>query len=128
MGFGSAVGLGAKHAWHGAGYGIGQGIKYTKAGIARTAVKKADKTIINPLGKKVTALGSAGIVAGTVAWGIGTGKIEGRQKTLSDNAEYVGNVGTMDYDGVANVDRKTGQRNFGATGDLVFGLNNSRRG
>lgn len=105
-----------------------QGANLTKKLAKRTIIKDVNKTVINPLGKELTTFSKLAVVGGVAAWGVAAGTITGRRKTLTDNAEYVGNVGAMDYDAVANVDRKTGQRNFGATGDLVFGLNNSRRG
>lgn len=94
----------------------------------RTMIKEAPKSVINPLGKRTTALGQTAIVAGVAAWGIGAGRANYQRDTLTRNAEYVGNLPSMDYDAVPNVDQATGRRDFGATGDLVFGLNNSRRG
>lgn len=106
-----------------------KGANATTNFVKKGFVQNVDKTVINPLGKRLGPVAAAGITLGAVAWGVGTGKyVEGRQKTLAENAEYVGNVSSMAYDGVPNVDRTTGKRDFGATGNLVFGLNNSRRG
>jgi hypothetical protein len=111
------------------------GTKYT-GGMLGNLVKDVEQNALNPLGLKTTKLAGALTLAGIAAWGIGAGVISGREQVMQQNAEYVGNVPSMDYDGSPNVDTKTGKpvfstsgaRNFGATGDLVFGLNNSRRG
>lgn len=80
------------------------------------------------IGYKATGLATAATFAAVGAWGIGTGMANNRKDTMTRNAEYVGNPSAMDYDATANVDRRSGERNFSATGDIVFGLNNMKHG
>jgi hypothetical protein len=102
--------------------------KYTGKALKRLTIKDVDKTILNPIGVRATKFTSAAVIGGVALWGVGAGSYNYRRNTLASNAEYIGNIPSMDYDAVPNVDRKTGQRDFGATGELVFGLNRSRRG
>jgi hypothetical protein len=71
-----------------------------------------------------------GITAGALAWGIGSSIAssevnKGKNAALS-NTEDVGSLGRMSGDAVGNV--VGGRRNLGATGDMVFGMHNSRKG
>ncbi len=100
---------------------------YTGKLAKRAVIKNTEKSIVNPLGIQTTKLFGALAVGGVAAWGIAAGSVNGRTSALQQNAEYAGNMPQMDYDAVPNVDRMTGKRDFGATGDLVFGLNKANK-
>jgi hypothetical protein len=76
--------------------------------------------------KATTALGMIGIAA----WAVGAGAYQatgGRGVAAArNNAEDLGNLSALSYDAVGNIYK--GRRDLGATGDIVFGLHNSRRG
>lgn len=97
-----------------------------KLGSKGVLFKNVEETVINPLGKRLQPWIGGAAVVGTAAWGVGAGITTYKNDRLRSNAEYTGNLASMDYDGSPNVDRITGRRDFSATGDLVFGLNNSR--
>lgn len=68
------------------------------------------------------------LAGGVMAFAAGTAAVRGAY--MDDNKptrapEQVGSMQGLSYDGVANT--ANGRRDLGATGDLVFGLHNSRR-
>lgn len=77
--------------------------------------------------KGTTDLAIAGVaalgIAGAAALGHGKSKARGFADTTQTNDS--GSLPGMSYDAVAN--STGGRRDLGATGDLVFGLHNSRR-
>ncbi len=80
------------------------------------------------LGHKTTAL------TGLAVFGVAT-SVEGskaiwdtKMEELKGRAEYVGNDPASYYDAAPNVDRRTGDKTLGATGELVFGLHKGRKG
>ncbi|HLO11264.1 MAG TPA: hypothetical protein VK190_03285 [Pseudoneobacillus sp.] len=75
----------------------------------------------------------------TLAAGVVTFGVFGAASTLgglrsaaitktTGTSEYYGTMPDLAYDAQGQVDRKTGDKSLGATGDLVFGLNSSRHG
>jgi len=80
-------------------------------------------------GIKPTKL-AAGLVIGTaLAYAVGQSAWNtanrGRDKSMA-SATDTGNFAGMSYDAVGNI--SNGQRDLGATGDLVFALHKARRG
>jgi hypothetical protein len=79
---------------------------------------------------KKSAAYTAGL--GVLAFGAGMAAVNSfadtniRRTDIISSAEDVGNLGRLSYDAVANA--ANGSRDLGATGDLVFGLHNMRRG
>lgn len=73
---------------------------------------------------------AVGLTAGLVAWGVGSAYFDGKVNQGRDaalrNTEDVGSLNRMGADAVGNV--SGGKRNLGATGDMVFGMHNSRKG
>lgn len=71
-----------------------------------------------------------GLTAGVLAWGVGSSIFKGTVNVGRDaamaNTEDVGTMGRTGADAVGNA--TGGQRNLGATGDMVFGMHNSRKG
>jgi hypothetical protein len=70
----------------------------------------------------------AALAGGAMAFAVGTAAVRGAH--MDDNTptrmpEQAGSMPGLSYDGVANT--SNGRRDLGATGDLVFGLHNSRR-
>jgi hypothetical protein len=68
------------------------------------------------------AIGAAVYAAAGSAW---NGSVD-KSQMLRSKGQDVGNLSAMSYDAVGNV--SAGRRDLGATGDLVFGLHNMRRG
>jgi hypothetical protein len=64
------------------------------------------------------------IAAGTTA----KGYMDMKTQQQTGPATYVGNLPDYAYDAAGQVDRNTGDKSLGATGDLVFGLNSRRHG
>lgn len=81
-----------------------------------------------PFEYKTTPFAGA-VVFGAAATikGVRTAK-EIRNQRRVGRAEYVGNDPMTYYDATPNVDRKTGDKTLGATGELVFGLHRGRQG
>lgn len=92
-------------------------------------IRRVDPALHN-LGTGLQATGFAGVAAFGV-FGLGSAISQQRDVAIANTtgkAEYVGNMPDYAYDGQGQVDRKTGDKSLGATGDLVFGLNASRHG
>lgn len=80
------------------------------------------------LGFKGTAMLGVAAFAGAALFSKLPEAWNAHQKGLQGYAEYVGNDPATYYDAAPNVDRRTGDKSLGATGELVFGLRNSRHG
>lgn len=78
----------------------------------------------------VAATAFVGAVAfGGMAVKTGVGGVVGvMNANATGPAQYVGNIPDFAYDAQGQVDRRTGDKTLGATGDLVFGLNASKHG
>lgn len=93
---------------------------------ARTVVKKTDANIFNGYtGLKTTGFATAGAFGAAYLWGTATYEPVAAKKGMeSVQTDYVGQAPVQNYDGVGNGTAPT----LGASGNMVFGLHNSRRG
>lgn len=103
---------------------IGMGANKTLLGSTKRGLlfKHAPATVKNlGTGIGLTGLGKALIGAGIVGSAVAAGvKSYNAPSQLKPPGEDIGGLGTLSMDGSGQVIR--GQRNLGATGDLVFGL------
>ena len=83
-------------------------------------------------GLEITKGLSTTLKVGALAWGVGSQIIpaaidpKGSRAAAQRNTEDVGYLPGMSSDGVGNAG--SGKRNLGATGDIVFGMHNARKG
>lgn len=77
------------------------------------------------MSKPAIGLAIAGIAGASIISGI-RGTADPIQRKYQPQPEYAGKISGLSYDAVGNIDN--GSRTLGATGDLVFGLHNMRRG
>lgn len=75
---------------------------------------------------------NAALTIGALAWGVGSKIVpalmdpNGSRAAATKNTEDVGSLPGMAGDAVGNVN--SGRRDLGATGDIVFGMHNARKG
>ena len=99
------------------------------AGVALRPYKRVDPSWGNFFtGHELKGGVDKALAAGALAFGVGAGIKEAvfDDPKNSVPAEYAGTLPGLSYDAVPNA--AGGRRDLGATGDLVFGLHNQRRG
>lgn len=94
--------------------------KYLAGGL----VKKVDKNLFNGFtGLKTTGFATAAAFGAAGIWGKATYEPAKDKKLMeSVQADYIGQAPVQNYDGVGNAPT------LGASGSMVFGLHNSRKG
>lgn len=97
--------------------------KFTRVAKALSPVNKVDKNIFNGYtGLKTNGIATAGAFAVAGAWGLSTFEpVKDKKMMANVQADYVGKAPVQNYDGV-------GAPTLGASGDMVFGLHNMRKG
>lgn len=99
----------------------------TAAKIALNPVERIDPDWSNMfVGHRMKPGMDKAIGIGAIAVGAGIGYLSGKTQEPETWQEDVGNLPILSYDAVPNA--IGGRRDLGATGDLVFGLHNQRRG
>lgn len=91
--------------------------------------KHVHNSVENPLGMKPTKLLAGTVAVGALGFAVASGalSVANRKADIAmQNAEEVGNLAAMSYDAVGNMSK--GKRDLGATGDIVFGMYNARKG
>lgn len=93
---------------------------------SRVAFNKTEKTIFNGYtGLKTGGFATAGAFGAATLWGTATYEPVAAKKGMEAvQTDYVGQAPVQNYDGVGNGTAPT----LGASGNMVFGLHNSRRG
>lgn len=93
---------------------------------SRVAFNKTDKNFFNGYtGLKTSGIATVGAFGAAYAWGKTTYEPALARKSMeSVQTDYVGQAPVQNYDGVGNGTAPT----LGASGNMVFGLHNSRKG
>lgn len=104
-----------------------KGIVEGGIGLGKSMVTKTDKAFWNAYtGLKASPLATGTAWAAAGAYGVWGSQYQiNTAPKLGDNVEYMGDAPIHGYDGVS---RRTGAPTLGASGDMVFGMHNSRRG
>lgn len=92
--------------------------------VGKTLVKKTDRSVYNGYtGLKTTGFATVAAFGAAGIWGSATYAGTKDKKLMeSVQADYVGSAPMQNYDGVGSAPT------LGASGNMVFGLHNSRRG
>lgn len=99
------------------------------AKIALRPYKRVEPSIKNAYtGYRIKPGVETGLAMGVVAFGAGIGAVKGgvMYRRKYPQSEQAGTLPGLSYDGVPNA--TDGRRDLGATGELVFGLHNARKG
>lgn len=92
--------------------------------LANAAVRKTDRSFFNGYtGMKTTGFATAAAFGAAGVWGAATYQpTKSKAEMQMSQSDYVGQAPVLGYDGVGNAP------SLGASGSMVFGLHNMRKG